>query len=310
MPCAFSSAAFVNAGCLVPVRSSVRLVMRSNFAGAGVAAAELFLKVRGLAAARLAVSGAGLCARVVVRLKTRLLRNLGYVNVFVTALEVPSHFALTKRGAVLISETLDRPLDDFRVLRGISQVPLRHHDGVGHLAAALHRVSRTGGTFTLAAYQFEDAIRRPLKVATSAQVPDSVAVLKDREGNCLAWAIEIDQATESPGYVVEHKGKPYADLKSQGSPLLTVPDWRVVCVVPSEQRLKRLVAALWEAGIPEGQWYFAIASAICAETVLSSAWQTVRTSPNGQEAQPAMEAPLPTKAVLTPCHNGGDTRLA
>ena len=51
-------------------------------------------------------------------------------------------------------------------------------------------------------------------------------------------------ASESPAYVAQRKGKPYADLKAQGAPLLTVSDWRVVCVVPTEQRLKRLVAAL------------------------------------------------------------------
>ena len=117
-------------------------------------------------------------------------------------------------------------------------------------------------------------------------------------------------ASESPAYVAQRKGKPYADLKAQGAPLLTVSDWRVVCVVPTEQRLKRLVAALWDAGVPEGQWYFAIAGEVRAETVFSSAWRTVRTTSDGELAELTIEAPLPGQAVLTNCLNRHDGRGA
>lgn len=246
----------------------------------------------------------------VARRSLRKLRNLGLVTVFITALEAPSHFALTKRGAVLIAETLNRPIDEVRVVRGISKLPLRHHDGGVQFAAALYRASRRGGDFMLDAFQFEGAIRRTLKAGASAQVPDAVAVLKDRAGQRLAWAIEIDLATESPAYVALRKGKPYAELKAQGAPLLSVSDWRVVCVVPTEQRLKRLVAALWDAGVPEGQWFFALAGEVCAETVLSSAWRTVRTTSNGDLAELTVEAPLPSQAVLTNCLNRHDGRGA
>lgn len=246
----------------------------------------------------------------VARRSLRKLRNLGLVTVFITALEAPSHFALTKRGAVLIAETLNRPIEAVRVVRGISKLPLRHHDGGVQLAATLYRASRRGSACTLDAFQFECAIRRTLKVGASAQVPDAVAVLKDGAGHRLAWAIEIDLATESPAYVALRKGKPYAELKAQGAPLLTVSDWRVVCIVPTEQRLKRLVAALWDAGVPEGQWYFAIAGEVRAETVLSSAWRTVRTTSDGELAELTIEAPLPGQAVLTNCLNRHDGRCA
>lgn len=245
----------------------------------------------------------------VARRSLRKLRNLGLVNVFVTALEAPSHFTLSQRGAVLVAESLDRPLDEVRVMRGISKLPLRHHDGGVQLAAALYRASRLSSRFTLDAFRFEASIRRTLKVGASAQVPDAVAVLQDRAGgHRLAWAIETDLATESPGYVAERKGKPYAELKAHGTPLLSISDWRVVCTVPTVQRLKRLVAALWEAGIPEGQWYFAVASAVRAETVLTTAWQTVRTTAGGDSAELTVEAPLPGQAVLTTCPDRDDGR--
>lgn len=235
----------------------------------------------------------------VARRSLRKLRNHGLVNVFVTAQENPSHFALTRRGAVLLAETIDRNIDEIQVIRGISKLPLRHHDGGAHLAAALYRAARQNEGVTIEDFLMESAIRRTRTLAASTQVPDGIAVLRDPNGNRLAWAIEIDLATESPGYVATRKGKPYAELQLQGAPLLTIPDWRVVCVVPTEQRMKRLVAALWEAGIPEGQWYFAVAAEVRAETVFSSAWRTVRTSPSGEEARLIGEAPLPAKAVLT-----------
>lgn len=237
----------------------------------------------------------------VARRSLRKLKNLGLVNVFLTALEAPSHFTLTKRGAVLIAESHDRPLDEVRVVRGIGKLPLRHHDGGVQLAAALHRGSRIHGAIALETYEFEGAIRRRLKVGASAQVPDAVAVLRGSSGQRLAWAIEIDLATESPAYVASRKGKPYADLQAKQVPILSIPDWRVMCVVPTEQRLKRLVAALWEAGIPEGQWYFVVAEEVRAETVFSSAWRTVRTSASGEQAELTREVPLPLEAVLTTC---------
>lgn len=242
----------------------------------------------------------------VARRSLRKLRNLGFINVFVIALEAPSHFAITKRGAVHLAETQDRPVEDFRILRGISKLPLRHHDGGAYLAAALHRASRLHGGITLADLQFESAIRRTLKLAASTQIPDAVVILRqgNEVGHRLAWAIEIDMASESPAYVAKRKGQPYAELKANGAPLLTIPDWRVMCIVPTRQRLQRLVSALWEAGIPEGEWYFAIASEVSAATVFSSAWQTVRTTQSGEEANLIREVPLPAKAVLTTCHNG------
>ena len=235
----------------------------------------------------------------VARRSLRKLRNHGLVNVFVTAQEVPSHFALTKRGAVLLAETLDRRIDEFHVLRGIGKLPLRHHDVGAHLAASLYRAVHQNEGIVLESFLTESSIRRSRKLSASTQIPDAVAVLRNQAGQRLAWAIEIDLATESPAYVARHKGKPYADLQAHGTPLLNVVDWRVLCVVPTEQRMKRLVAALWEAGVPEAQWYFTIAREVCAETVFSSAWRTVRTMPGGTEAALVGEVPLPVCAVLT-----------
>ncbi len=241
----------------------------------------------------------------VARRSLRKLRDLGLVNVFITSLEAPSRFGLTKRAAVLLAETLDRSEGDFRVLRGIGKVPLRHHDGVAHLAASLHRACRASRAFTLASFECEDAIRRRLRLTKAAQIPDAVAVLAGPAPGTasIAWAIEQDEATESTNYVVEKKAKPYADLQARQVPLAGVASWYTVCVVPTEGRLKRLVAALYEAGIPEGQWYFAVKSEVRSETVLTSAWRTVRTTPDGQQAELVSEPPLPIKPVTTTCHN-------
>lgn len=235
----------------------------------------------------------------VARRSLRKLRDLGLINVFVRSLETPSHFTLTKRAAVLLAEELDRPVEEFRTPRGIGRFPLNHHDGVVQLAAALRRACRLSQGCTVAAFQFEEAIRSSLGVGKSAQVPDAVAVLEAADGERLAWAIEQDQATQSVNCIVETKAKPYAELQAKQVPLLGTNAWRVVCVVPSEQRLKRLVTALYEAGIPQGQWYFAVRGEIRAETVLTSAWRTVRTTPEGDKAELVPEVPLPRKAVIT-----------
>ena len=55
-------------------------------------------------------------------------------------------------------------------------------------------------------------------------------------------------------------------------------------------RYGNYVHALYEAGIPEGQWFFAVKNNLRAETVLTSAWQTVRTSSDGERAELVIEA--------------------
>lgn len=72
--------------------------------------------------------------------------------------------------------------------------------------------------------------------------------------------------------------------------------------------MKRLVAALYEAGIPEGQWYFAVRGALTAATVLTTAWRTVRTAQGGDRAELVIEPPLPAEPVSTACPNGSDGR--
>lgn len=230
----------------------------------------------------------------------RKLRNLGLIAVHVVAMELPSHFTITKRAAVLLSETEEQPLESFRVLRGIGKLHLCHHDGGVFVYASLLRACRGPSELTLERFEFEEEIRRSLGLTRQTQIPDAVVVLKHREGQRLGWAIEIDQGTESVRFVVERKAKPYAELQASHAPLAGVSEWRVVCVVPSEQRLKRLVAALYEAGIPEGQWYFATRTMLTAENVLTSAWRTVRTMPGGERAELVVEAPLP---VSTDCQN-------
>lgn len=247
----------------------------------------------------------------VARRSLRKLRDLGLINVFVKALEAPSHYCMTRRAAVLLAETLDRPLAEFRVPRGCSKQHLAHHDGSVELYAALTRAVQAA-PFSLVQFQFEEEIRRVLGLTNKTQVPDSVVVWADpaRSGQLFAWAVEVDQGTEAVRFVVERKAKPYAELLARGAPLLGTPRWVVVCIVPTEQRLKRLVAALWEEGIPEGQWYFAVRENVSAQTVLSSAWRTVRATPDGKEAQLVVEVPLCREPVITDCHLGQDRRVA
>lgn len=240
----------------------------------------------------------------------RKLRNLGLIRVHVRALELPSHFTLTRSGAVLLAETLDRPFESFRVPRGISKLQLAHHDGVVLLAAALRRASCIQSAVVLDEFRFEHEIRRTLQVTKATQVPDAIACWRGGPAGhdqAFAWAIEHDEATEAVRFVVERKARPYADLQAAGVPLGGVPTWQVVCVVPSEQRLHRLVAALWDAGIPEGQWYFAVKHTLSAETVLTTAWRTVRTSLDGAQAELVIEPPIP---VSTACPNQPDGSAA
>lgn len=230
----------------------------------------------------------------------RKLRNLGLIAVHVTAMELPSHFTIKKCAVRLLSETEERPLESFRVLRGIGKLHLDHHDGGVVLYASLLRACRGQSELTLERFEFETEIRRSLGLTRQTQIPDAIAVLKNRDGQRFGWAVEIDQGTESVRFVVERKAKPYAELQASHAPLAGVAAWRVVCVVPSEQRLKRLVAALYEAGIPDGQWYFATKNLLTAGVVLTSAWRTVRASADGECSELVVEVPLP---VSTDCPN-------
>jgi hypothetical protein len=233
----------------------------------------------------------------------RKLRNLGLLTVHVSALEQPSHFTITKRAAVLLSENCDHPLESLRVPRGIGKIHLKHHDGVAFLYASGLRAGRLQSDFSLEQFQFEDKIRRSLGLTKAVQVPDAICVWKSKAGHRLGWAIEQDESTESIRFVVERKAKNYAELQANRAPLAGVLDWCIVCIVPTEDRLKRLVTALYEAGIPEKQWYFAVKNNLRAETVLTSAWRTVRTSPDGERAELVTLPPLP---VSTDCPNRPD----
>lgn len=229
----------------------------------------------------------------------RKLRNLGLITVHVSAMELPSHFTITKRAARLLSETSDQPLES-KVPRGIGKLHLSHHDDGVFLYACLLRACRNQSELMLDRFEFETEIRQTLGLTRQTQIPDAVLVLKNRAGQRFAWAIEIDRGTESVRFVVERKAKPYAELHACKTLLAGVADWNVVCLVPNEQRLKRLVTALYEAGMPEGQWYFTTKKILTAQTVLTTAWRTVRTTRGGERAELTIEPPLP---VSTACQN-------
>lgn len=238
----------------------------------------------------------------------RKLRNLGLVRVHVVALELPSHFTITRKAARLLAEGSTHSAETHRVPRGLGKHHLTHHDGAVLLCAALHHACRQHGDITLSSFQFEDTIRRTLCLTRHTQVSDAVLTLQCGTGSALAWAVEIDQATETVPYIVENKAKPYAALQSRGAPLAGVTTWHIACIVPSEARLKRLVTALYEAGIPDGQWYFAVRSDLTANTVLTTAWRTVRTTPGGEQAELVIEPPLPAPPVSTACPNRSNGR--
>lgn len=66
----------------------------------------------------------------------RKLRNLGLIAVHVSAMELPSHFTITKRAARLLSETSDQPLKS-KVPRGIGKLDDLPAE-LAEIAGALH----------------------------------------------------------------------------------------------------------------------------------------------------------------------------
>ena len=228
----------------------------------------------------------------VARHRMRILRDLGLVQVHVSALHEVSRFTLTPKAKGELARALGRDPGEFKAVRGIGKVNLAHHEGVVDLHVALHVACAHSRTFTLVEWMFEKDIRALLGASLKTLVPDATAVVENYSSYKMAMAFEVDLANESLSYFVRHKVESYADLREVGHPLRKCDAWIVCCTVPSERRLNRLALAAWEAGIPEGLWYFAVAGSLNERNILQAVWKTPRVV-DGQ-ARLVDESPLQT----------------
>lgn len=238
-----------------------------------------------------------------VRRRLRVLRNLGLVVVHTTAVEEENRYTLGAAARPVLSEVLGREPEEIAVLRGIGKTNLPHHGGAVDLYVSLVlAVSRMRG-ITLDQFLFEAQVRAVTGAAGGALVPDAVAVVVGANGDRIAVAVEIDLGTINPN-VMARKGLAYAELRAAGQPLMSCRSWTVACVVPTERRRNRLALSLYEAGVPEGQWFFAVAPNLTDRTILTPVWWTVRVSGDGQSAKFVPASPF--EGVLTGRPNGLD----
>lgn len=238
-----------------------------------------------------------------VRRRLRALRNHGLVVVHTTAVEEENRYTLGLAARPLLSERLGREPEEIAVLRGIGKTNLPHHSGAVDLYVSLVLATNRMRGVTLERFLFEAQVRAVTGAAQGTLVPDAVAVIVTPGGERLAIAVEIDLGTVSPN-VMARKGLAYGELRTGGQPLMGCHSWCVACVVPTQRRRNRLALALYEAGVPERQWFFAVAASLTDRTIFTSVWWTVRVSDDGQSAQLASANPF--QRVLTTRPNGSD----
>lgn len=238
------------------------------------------------------------------RRRLRVLRDLQLLVPHVPQLDGPNWFTLGPRAPGHLARVLDRDLEDFLVPRGLRE-ELAHHAMVVELYVALCVATARVSGLTLVEFEFERDIRRRLPDARGALVPDAIAVFGDSLGHRYAVAVEADQGTERPTWLAAHKGLPYADLQAGGHPIRGCTDWRVVCVTPTERRAHRLAAALYDAGVPDGLWYFAHAAQIDDGNVLTPIWRTVRLDASASAARLISATAFP-RTVITSGSDGGN----
>ena len=226
------------------------------------------------------------------RRRMRVLRDLGLVQVHVNALHEVSRYTLTPKAKGVLARALGRDPGDFRAVRGLGKVNLAHHAGVVDAYVDLTVACARSRTFALAEWMFEREIRKLLGATAKTLVPDATAVIELRSGRKMALAFEVDLANEPLSYFVRTKIETYVDLHEAGHPLRQCEQWAVCCVVPSQRRMNRLALAAWEAGIPEGLWYFVVADSLTPRNVLQAVWKTPRMA--DERARLVDESPLQT----------------
>ena len=229
----------------------------------------------------------------------RKLRDLGLVLVHVGAMHDVNRYTLASKARPVLARVLGCSPEEFRVMRGLGKVNLAHHDGVVDLYVALKVAMAHSKHLELESFLLERDIRKRLDNRRGMQVPDAVAVVQNRDGQRMAVAFEVDLATENPRWVAQHKAVPYTELRETGQPLMGCSDWVVCCTVPSNRRMNRLALASWNAGIPEGLWFYLCADQLASRTILNDMWVTPRLSADGNRARLVQESPL--EGVRTNC---------
>lgn len=237
----------------------------------------------------------------VARRSLQKLRDLGLVDVHLTALHEPNRITLNARARRHLARTLGREPDDFRVMLGIGKVNLAHHEATVDVLIAARVGLAKSRRWRLVEYLLERDIRRKELVTRGALLPDAVAVLEGEGGERLAVAFEVDLGTENPSFIVQTKVEGYRRLREEGKPLLGCPSWLVCCTVPTERRRNRLAAAAWDAEVPEGLWYFAVQGEVGDQAILGKVWVTPRMVEGGRAR---LVAESPFQSVPTECTNG------
>lgn len=231
----------------------------------------------------------------IARRSLQKLRDLGMVTSHVSSLNEPNRITLAPGARPVLAQAFGRSPEEYRLLSGIGKVNLPHHDGSVALAVALTVACARSERFQLTRFLFERDIRAQLGARSGSLVPDAAALLRDRAGRERAVAFEVDLATENPSFFARTKGEGYAALQGAGAPLLGCADWVVCLVAPSERRRNRLALSAWEAGVPEGLWYFAVADQVSDRTFLEPVWWTPRLVEGGQGARLVLESPFETR---------------
>ncbi|MDP2314916.1 MAG: replication-relaxation family protein [Pseudomonadota bacterium] len=228
----------------------------------------------------------------------RKLRDLGLVTVHVERMEGENHYVLAAAGRGVLARVLGASPEEFRLLKG-PVVASAHHAMLVDFAVTLSLATARAKNLRLVRVAWEPELRRRVGHHTEhALVPDAVVVLADAEGGEMAFAVEIDLASENAGAVGRDKFAPYGALHAAGQPLLGVVAWRVLVLAPSRHRVNVLARAAWDqAEAPEQLFYFAVAGALTDRGVLGDGWVTPRVV--GEDACLATESPF--AGVRTGC---------
>lgn len=248
------------------------------------------------------------CTLAIARRVGRRLRDLGLLHVHVPDVNGPNYFTLAGSAPPILARVFDRDPSEFPASRAIGKFNLPHHGGVVDVYAALQVATARSHRLRLLAFHFECDLRRTAGNPHGVQFPDAAALFEEAGGVRFAVAFEVDLGTENPSYVATTKAVPYAELARSGEPLLGERTWRVCCTAPTQRRLNRLAAASWEAGVPEGLWYYAIAPKLNPQVILGASWLTPRVISGSGEAALALESPF--RAVITARDLGDHGRAA
>lgn len=224
------------------------------------------------------------CSRPIASRLLRKLRDLALVAVHVEGMESENRYTLMPAGARELARVRGVDPDAFATPTGLGRVS-DHHHGVVDVYVALHLALRRSTRLTLARFAFEAELRRRVGTTKYALVPDGVAVVVDEDGHETTFALEVDQATQNPSYVLREKIEPYIALAGAGAPLVGVAPWRVLFVVPTERRARKLAEAIWEAEPPDGLFFIAVAGELDDRTILSASWRTPRLHASGEHLE-------------------------